>query len=454
MNFYTFRHGYRFHAVESAVSKTIQQSALTSAIVALSGGADSTALLRAFADSGIAIEAAHCNFHLRGDESDRDAEFCRDLCARLGIRLNYIDFDVNEFRRLNPGSSVEMACRKLRYDWFHSVLEGHTDSCSCRIAVAHNSDDNAETLFLNLLRGSGLKGLKGMETDNGKIIRPLLSVSRHDIIGYLDSLGQEYVTDSTNLSSDYQRNFLRNDIFPMLRERWPGFDKAIARSLSNLRRENRILDAAIECALKENRKFSDASMNSATPHLSLETIRNFPDPVTLIYRWGADSGLTPEMAVEIAGSIRRCDRPGAIWNLENMILRLERDGLHIFPAETESDISFSGRFERESVTMTPELMTEIRSDRSNMTAWLPGTPQDYIIRRPAKGDRIEPLGMKGSSLLSDIMKDAGLTLGQRRDTAVVTDQSGRILWVEGLKRSRHALVDPASATVTFIRRKK
>ena len=181
-------------------------------LVALSGGADSVALLRALHEAGCHSHAAHCNFHLRGDESMRDEQFVRDLCARLEIPLTVKDFDVAAWQQAH-GGSVEMACRELRYAWFEQERERL--QCSV-IAVAHHADDQIETFFLNLLRGTGIKGLTGMSRLSGHIWRPLLVVSRQDILDYLFEIGQGYVTDSTNAQNDYRRNRLRNIVLPIV----------------------------------------------------------------------------------------------------------------------------------------------------------------------------------------------------------------------------------------------
>ena len=147
----------------------------------------------------------------------RDEQFVRDLCRDLGTQLEVTDFDVPA-RMAAKGISTEMACRELRYEWFEEVRQAR--QCHC-IAVAHHSDDNAETLLLNLLRGTGLAGAAGIKPVNGHIIRPLLCVSRHDIEEYLKSAHQGYVTDSTNAIADVKRNRLRNIVLPVISTQFP-----------------------------------------------------------------------------------------------------------------------------------------------------------------------------------------------------------------------------------------
>ena len=288
-------------------------------LVAVSGGADSVAALRlmlSVADRArVAVEAANCNFHLRGEEADRDSRFVSDLCAELEVRLHAVGFDTREWMRLNPGNSLEMACRRLRHDWFDSLM---AEEDFCRLVTGHNSGDNAETLFLNLLRGAGVNGLKGMIPDDGRVLRPLLGFSRREILEYLARIGQDFVTDSSNLSSDYRRNFLRNDVLPLLASRWEGLDTALRHSQELLRRENRILQHFIREALPAE----------GAP-LSWHAINAFPDPETLIFHFIRPFGGSSCIAAEIARSLPRPET-GKRWHLASGRIALAtRRGLKI-----------------------------------------------------------------------------------------------------------------------------
>ena len=174
-------------------------------LVALSGGADSVALLLILKDLGYRIEAAHCNFHLRGEESNRDEEFVKELCKEKAIPLHLIHFDTKEYAALHQ-VSIEMAARELRYGYFRQLRQ---DIGAEKVCVAHHRDDTVETLLMNLMRGSGVHGLTGIRANYGEIVRPLLAVSRQEIVDYLHSIGQPYVTDSTNLVDDVLRNKIR-----------------------------------------------------------------------------------------------------------------------------------------------------------------------------------------------------------------------------------------------------
>ena len=183
-------------------------------VVALSGGADSVALLRILLYNGYSCIAAHCNFHLRGEESNRDEKFVRSLCEALDTPLQVIHFDTLNYAATKK-ISLEMAARELRYKWFEDIRKQYMAKVT---AVAHHRDDAVETFLLNLIRGTGIDGLQGIKPKNGTIVRPLLCIDRKDIMTYLQSIGQTFVTDSSNLEDNFTRNKLRLHIIPMLQE--------------------------------------------------------------------------------------------------------------------------------------------------------------------------------------------------------------------------------------------
>ena len=210
-------------------------------IVALSGGADSVALLLILKNLGMSIHAAHCNFHLRGEESERDEQFCVDLCEHEGICLHRIHFDTLTYAEKHK-VSIEMAARDLRYRYFAQLAR---DIEADGICVAHHRDDNVETLLLNLLRGSGVDGLAAIAPKNGNILRPLLCISRQDILDYLAEKGQDYITDSTNLEDDALRNKIRHHVIPLLETLNPAARENIAQSARYLRQAKQMLDDAV-----------------------------------------------------------------------------------------------------------------------------------------------------------------------------------------------------------------
>lgn len=416
--------------IEQEVAKAIDKAGPRSVLVAVSGGADSVALLCACSHIAprlrLRLEAVNCNFHLRGEESDRDSAFTAELCKRLKVKLHRLDYNVSLYMGEHPGISTEMACRELRYADFHRICsEENLD----RVAVAHNADDDIETMLLSMLRGSGSRGLRGMDMDNGSVIRPLLGVSRTEIEDYLSVIGQDYVTDSSNLTSDYRRNFLRRDIIPLLESRWPGARKSLNRTLSIMKEESEIVEEHYRRQLAELSP-DPSSLLVYSKGVTTGTIMRFLEPF----------GGNPTIAEEIMRSIKKeyCQRRWRISGKYEAVL--ERDRLKM------TDLSIEicrPQINWEKLTMSPQLMDEIKRNRSHDIIYLPHGPEEYELRRQKKGDRMAPLGMKGTRLVSDIISDAKLDSNAKEDIGVLTRRSdGEIIWVTGLKRSCHDLVVP------------
>lgn len=217
--------------------------------VALSGGADSVSLLRVLSESanalGITVCACHLNHGLRGEESDRDEQFCKSLCEKMQIPIYTKRIDVTAQQNKHEG--IENAARRARYAFFREIHE----RTGAVIATAHTASDNAETVLLNLARGTGLRGLCGIPPRREFIIRPMLNVTRNDVERYLESLGQDFVTDCTNLCADYTRNKIRINVTPRLEEINPAFERTVARMCGAAREDCEFLEELAERALAE-----------------------------------------------------------------------------------------------------------------------------------------------------------------------------------------------------------
>ncbi|MCL2108364.1 MAG: tRNA lysidine(34) synthetase TilS [Oscillospiraceae bacterium] len=218
-------------------------------LVALSGGADSVCLLHALLEArdelAIEVEACHVNHMLRGEQSDSDEQFVRELCEKLGVKLHVGRVDVKSL--LKKHHSLEEVAREVRY----AFLEGTAITAKTAIiATAHNADDNAETVLLNLLRGTALRGLCGIPPVRGKIVRPLLECTKADILGYLEDRNIAFVTDETNFSEQFTRNALRLKIMPLLQEINPSLTAGITRMCGNLRADEEFLHEIAATALE------------------------------------------------------------------------------------------------------------------------------------------------------------------------------------------------------------
>lgn len=270
--------------VFESVCKFKTEYDFTNVAVALSGGADSVSLLRALLESanslGITLRACHLNHGLRGEESDRDEEFCKLLCEKLRIPIHTKRIDVKAIQNKHEG--VENTARRARYAFFREINE----STGAVIATAHTASDNAETVLLNLTRGTGLRGLCGIPPRREFIIRPLLNVTRDDVERYLEILGQDFVTDRTNFSTDYTRNKIRLNVVPQLEKINPAFAKTVMRMCEASREDCEFLEEFAERALIEAK--SERGYDAAKIHTLPEAVKS-----RVVRRILEDGGIEP-----------------------------------------------------------------------------------------------------------------------------------------------------------------
>ena len=414
-------------------------------LVALSGGADSVALLRVLLEAGYDCRAAHCNFHLRGEESMRDERFVRYLCQRLNVPLAVKDFDVAAWQ-LEHGGSTEMACREMRYVWFEQ--ERQRQGCGL-IAVAHHSDDQVETFFLNLLRGTGIRGLAGMQRLNGNIWRPLLDVSRSDILAYLSTIGQDYVIDSTNSENDYRRNQLRNLVLPAIEQQFPQAHERIHDTMSNLRDDLDLLTSLVNEILPNQR------------HICIETLCSHPEVSTLLYHRIRHLGFNRDQCDQAVNAARQ-EHSGRRFIGKGFVLHVNRQSLDIEPINDENDIEIP-------IDLTTHVASPVQLTISHNNA--PFSPlmcdgkhtaafstevmkcQRIVLRHWRQGDRISPYGLNGSKLVSDLFADLKLDHMAKRD-AWILEADGDILWVLEYRASRLYTVKPESQDYILVKLEK
>lgn len=410
-------------------------------VVALSGGADSVALLAALTSLGYDCVAAHCNFHLRGEESMRDMRHAASVCSELGVDLSIKHFDV-EARRKATGESVEMACRVLRYEWFESLLDQQK---AVAVAVAHNHGDNVETFFLNLLRGTGIAGLTGIRPRNGHIIRPMLGCTREEILSYLSAKGLDYVTDSSNASDDYRRNRIRNRLLPLMEECFPGAADAISTSMRHLDAARRFYAQALE--ERRQRYFSDGVLRLA------ELVRNEPNAELMIFEWLRPYGFNAARAADI---LRAAGESGRVFESPTHRLVTTRSNAELYPVvaavvdsdkdEWPADISKT-MLRPAHIIVTRHKIGEFRPERNPYvmfadTSILDGSPE-FTLRHWRRGDVLHPFGMEGSRKVSDIFTDAHLGIEAKKRVWLLW-RGNRLLWVVGFRSSSFYPVTPST----------
>ena len=400
-------------------------------IVALSGGADSVALLLLLKEGGFNVHAAHCNFHLRGEESNRDEAFCVELCQQLGIELHRAHFATREYAEAHK-VSIEMAARELRYNWFEQLRK---DIGAAGICVAHHRDDSVETVLLNMIRGTGLRGLTGIQPRNGYVLRPLLCVSRDVIEGFLAKKGQKYVVDSTNLKADVMRNKVRLQVLPLLRELNPAVSDNIQRTAENLSEAQLVLNVAI------------ASVNCSNI-LKLNDLEKYGSSEYLVFEWLQKYGFNGDQVRQILDAetgriVSSATGYDVLKDRSRLIvepklepfkpMRIPEEGTYVLDEKT-----------RFSVQKKPVYVSK-EAHIATLDAAKVQFP--LTVRRVEEGDWMQPYGMKGRKLLSDLMTDLKMTVFEKRRQLVVVDNQGVIVWLVGLRTSQRTAVSGTTDSV-------
>ena len=426
-------------------------------LVALSGGADSVALLLLMHEAGYRIEAAHCHFGLRGEESDRDARFAADLCRRLGVRLHTVRFDTRAEAR-SHGESIEMAARRLRYAWFDDLLRRHDLSAVC---VAHHMDDDVETMLLNLVRGTGIHGLTGMAYARPGVVRPLLDATRADILAYLAARGQDYVTDSSNADTAYKRNLVRHRVLPLLETLNPAVRRTLRADMRRLAhaaaaydREQATLLTAHAERLPHGWAFGAATLATGSLRDALATRFGFTAADVAAMHPLASLGpracfQAPEwQAAPYRGRLEVVRRPTAFapvpLPLDALRQCAEAGGTY------ETQIALP-----DGMTLTLTLM-----DRQDLAAIPRGTDSVALdadrtgaapeYRRVAPGERFAPYGAQGTRLVSDYLTDRHVSRLEREWQTVVADGDD-LLWLVGQRAARRAAITEATTRVWLLR---
>ena len=413
-------------------NKLLKESGLY--LVALSGGADSVALLLLLKEAGYNVHAAHCNFHLRGEESDRDERFCVELCRELGVELHRAHFDTHEYAKLHQ-VSIEMAARELRYRWFDQLCD---DIGAEGVCVAHHSDDLVETVLLNMVRGTGLRGLTGIQPRNGRVLRPLLCVSRAEIEAYLAERGQTYVTDSTNLEADVLRNKMRLQVLPLLRKLNPAVSENICRMAENAKEAQMVLDALVNM-YRDRRVLNlrDLDKYGSSEYIVFEWLKNFGFNGSQVHQLLlADTGrvISSTLGYDVLSDRGHLLVEPSLKPLK--ALRIPEEGTYILNEENRFKVYKSAVYvSKEPFTATLDVEK----------VCFPLT-----VRRVERGDWMQPYGMKGKKLLSDLMTDLKMNLFEKRRQLVVVDAQDRIVWLVGLRTDHRAAVTDATREVVTI----
>ncbi len=422
-------------------------------ILALSGGIDSMVLSDLLQKTKVDFVVAHCNFHLRGKESDGDEQLVREFTGKNGIQCFVRHFDTEQYAT-EKGISIEMAARDLRYAWFEELRQqlGYD-----KIAVAHHADDQAETFFINLLRGAGLRGLKGMLPQNGVIIRPLLWASREQIHQYAVENQILWREDHTNAESVYLRNKIRNQLLPLFDELQKDARQGLYKSLEHLASENELYRDLLKEKLAQiverdgdvQRLPYSAFLDCFVPRNDAKRLSEakVPDPVEgpgysfqLLFEWLRQYGFNTDQCRFIFEAMET--GVGNKYYSPTHQLIIGRNELQLSEINPVEEVEVQiGVGEEEIVSPVHlcfskwEKNADFVIDKSPNMAQLDFDKLKFplTLRHWRHGDRFHPLGMKGSKLLSDFFVDQKFTDVQKKNVFLLVSAENEILWVVGYR---------------------
>lgn len=413
-------------------------------LVALSGGADSVCLLLVLAKLQYKVTAVHCNFRLRGEESQRDENFVRDLCLKNGIKLYARSFDTHQYAVQNK-ISIEMAARDLRYAYFEQL---RTEIGADAIAVAHHRDDSVETFIMNAVRGTGIRGLGSIQPRNGYVIRPFLCVSHDEILCELQDYGQQYVTDSTNYETVYTRNKVRLDIVPLLRSLNSSASENIFTTIMNMQETLKIYNSFIE-----EMKRKCVSEENDTCIVSMAQIRACISPISVLYEILSEKGFNRNQVCEMlditdSGRTFISSRVDTDKNVN--IALIDRNRI-IIRRKSSDDFEIVSLTDFPTIKVSVVDASDVEINSNSRFAYI---DEDKVkghlfVRKVEPGDKFRPFGMKGFKLVNDLLTDMKVDVFQKQQQLILCDEQS-VVWVVGRRSSEDYRIDSSTRKVLVL----
>ena len=434
------------HKIEEYINKHDLIDEKRPILVGLSGGADSVALLAILVRLGYDCIALHCNFHLRGEESMRDELFAKAFAEKLNVPFYKMDFDTKEYAASNH-LSIEMAARDLRYAWFREMVK---QLGAQGIAVAHHRDDNAETLLINLIRGTGIRGAGGIRPKHNGVIRPLLAIGKEDILDWLADQKLTYVTDSTNKEDDYTRNFIRLNVLPLLEKINPSVKKTLARSAEHLSAVETIYLHSIEKA-KEN-------LLETPNQININQLLSCPSPATILYEILYDFNFSRTVSEEVFLSLGK--ESGKQFFSPTHLLLKDRTHLFLSPIKEEAEKENFVLHSEADFAKLPFVLSieskivdkDFKIEKSKNCAYLDKSKVVFPlqIRHWKHGDTFVPFGMKGKKKVSDYFSDRKYSLLQKEKSLLLCNKD-HILWIIGERTDNRYRITEQTKEVWILR---
>ena len=430
--------------IEQHFNNGMRKFSSSKLLLAVSGGVDSMVLLHLLKKSGCTFEVAHCNFNLRGEESEKDYLFVKKSCLQYDVNFNGNKFETTLFAKEN-GLSIQMAARELRYKWFKEIIE--TKKLQY-LATAHHQNDQTETVLLNILRGKGSFSWEGMSTYNNSIIRPLLNVSKKELLAYAKENKIEWREDSSNEKSDYQRNYIRNTIIPALEKQFPSTENNLLQFAAINKYNNTILRQFINEKKQQLCDFENGLLKIDSDLLAKEN-----DPAILLFHLISSYGFNFETCSQM---LQAKNTSGKKFYSSTYIALIDRSSILIKKSEVVNTPSL--QFEelskpiifnqlaftfREITNQQIELKTHLKSlaliDQSKIIGPLE-------LRTYREGDYFYPLGMKGKKLLSDFFIDEKINEFDKKQIPLLCNNH-QIMWIAGYRLDERYKVTDATKKI-------
>lgn len=411
-------------------------------LLAVSGGIDSMVLLSVLKKMSLEIGVAHCNFQLRGHDSDADAIFVEEQTNALQVPFFLQSFDTEDYATEHK-LSIQVAARKLRYDWFHELL---TQENYDYIVTAHHLDDQVETFLIHLSRGTGLHGLLGIPAQNEKVIRPLLSISRTEIETYAKENNITWREDASNASDKYVRNKIRHKIIPVLKELNPSFLTSFQNTISNLQQASDLITESSAIVFEKV-----ALLENKTIKIDCEKLLQYTHYKAYLYQWLKEYGFT---AWEDIYNLVAAQSGKQIFSATHLLLK-DRDFLLLLPKNKEEDekVYF---IEKDSKNLKFPLnvslcQTDDILEPTNNSIFVDQNKLSFplVVRKKQEGDYFYPSGMKGKKKLSKYFKDEKYSLLDKEKQWLLTSNN-EIVWVIGKRADQRFLAHSETKEIVKI----
>ena len=414
-------------------------------VLAVSGGVDSVVLNDLIFNAGFQFSIAHCNFQLRGEESERDEGFVRSLGEKFGVEVFVKRFDTLQFAEQNK-IGIQEAARYLRYNWFTELLNSKLKTQNCKLLTAHHADDNIETVLFNIFRGTGMNGLHGILPQQGNIIRPLLFAKREEILAYAKECELSWVEDSSNESTKYTRNYIRHEVLPMLKQIFPSVTENISSSIERWREAEELYSQAL---ISHKKKLCEFKENEV--HIPVLKLQRSVPLKTITFEIIKDFGFSSAQTEEVVG-LRESESGKYVSSATHRIIR-NRNWLIIAPNQsTEAQNILIEKGEKKVLFPGGELNIEgtvnCQPSTVDRIATLDAADIKFplLLRKWKQGDYFYPLGMKKKKKLSRFLIDQKVSINDKEKVWVI-ESNKKILWVIGYRIDDRFKITPSTKEV-------